>query len=346
VRATNWRRAAVASRAAWLPWVLVGMSLAAALFGAWWISGTRAAVAFLAAWLPWLVIGAAGAVILSVFVWWLWWRLPKRQASRLDFADPNEKARADAEDNFRKTIGQVLGGAAVLIGAGIAYLQFQQEQTSAHDLLISNQVSKGFELLGNKEGTVEQRLGGIYALEGVMNTSEQYHRPVLEALCAFVRSSTAKKTVDDPTPADLQAALTVIGRRSEGAGAVDLGSAHISNVDLSGANLTGARLNHIDLTGAHLTDAYLSGTTLNGANLTDAHMERADLTAADLTDALLRGAHLTDGLLRGADLNHADLSGARDVTQEQLDQACGESVKGIDKLDPPLTFHPKPCPSK
>ena len=31
------------------------------------------------------------------------------------------------------------------------------------------------------------RLGGLYALEGVMNTSSDYHQPVLEALCAFVR---------------------------------------------------------------------------------------------------------------------------------------------------------------
>jgi hypothetical protein len=41
------------------------------------------------------------------------------------------------------------------------YLQFQQQQRAAHDLLISNQVSKGFELLGNDK--VEVRLGGIYA---------------------------------------------------------------------------------------------------------------------------------------------------------------------------------------
>ena len=32
-------------------------------------------------------------------------------------------------------------------------------------------------------------LGGIYALEGVMNNSAQYLQPVLEALCAFVRTA-------------------------------------------------------------------------------------------------------------------------------------------------------------
>jgi hypothetical protein len=89
--------------------------------------------------------------------------------------------------------------------------QIEQQQTSAHDLLISNQVAKGFELLGNKEGLL-QRLGGIYALEGVMNTSKEYYQPVLEALCAFVRDGTKNGTAAGPLITDIQAALTVIGR--------------------------------------------------------------------------------------------------------------------------------------
>src|SRR3954470_6394464 len=71
---------------------------------------------------PWLV---AGAIPLVAFgAWWLWWRLPKRAVSRLPI--PDAKAQGDLEDNFRKTVGQLLGGAAVLVGAGFAYLQFQQ----------------------------------------------------------------------------------------------------------------------------------------------------------------------------------------------------------------------------
>jgi hypothetical protein len=54
-------------------------------------------------------------------------------------------------------VGQVLGGAAVLIGAGAAYLQFTQQQQASRDLLISNQVSKGFEQLAGQETAM--RLG-------------------------------------------------------------------------------------------------------------------------------------------------------------------------------------------
>ena len=69
-----------------------------------------------------------------------------------------------------------------------AQKQFSQQQKAAHDLLISNQVSKGFEQLASDK--MAMRLGGIYGLEGVMNTSEQYRGSVLEGLCAFVRENT------------------------------------------------------------------------------------------------------------------------------------------------------------
>ena len=85
---------------------------------------------------------AAAVALAAALVWWVWWALPKRQVNRFRISDP--KTRADIEDNLRKTNGQLLGGAAVLIGAGLAYLQFIQQQQAARDLLISNQVSKGF----------------------------------------------------------------------------------------------------------------------------------------------------------------------------------------------------------
>jgi hypothetical protein len=94
------------------------------------------------------IVGIAVAALALLFgIWWLWWRLPKWQVDRLALKIRDPKARADVEDNFRKTVGQALGGAAVLIGAAFALFQFLQQQQAAHDLLISNQVSKGFEQL-------------------------------------------------------------------------------------------------------------------------------------------------------------------------------------------------------
>jgi uncharacterized protein YjbI with pentapeptide repeats len=287
----------------------------------------------------WAVVIAVSATIIAALallwlIWWLWWRLPKRQVARLSLKIRDPKARADVEDNFRKTIGQALGGAAVLIGAGVAYLQFTQQQRASHDLLISNQVSKGFEQLASNNLTM--RLGGIYALEGVMNTSEQYRQSVLEALCAFVREGTKEKVNDRPAT-DIQAALTVIGRRKEGPGEVDLSGANLSGAHLDGADLSGADLDRAHLSAAHLSGAHLDGANLDGANLDrahlfGAHLDGADLSGADLDRAHLSGAYLISADLFGADLDRAHLFGAYLISANLF----GADLSDADLSDPDL----------
>jgi len=47
---------------------------------------------------------------LGALVWLLWSHLPKQQAERLRSTLPDTKARAGLEHNFRKIMGQLLGG--------------------------------------------------------------------------------------------------------------------------------------------------------------------------------------------------------------------------------------------
>jgi len=342
----------------------------------------------------WLSIAVVVSIIAALAFWW-WW--PRWQVNRLAL-DP--KARADVEDKFRRTVGQLLGGTAVLFGAWLAFLQFsqqqqtaqsqieqqqqaaQQQQQAARDLLISNQVSKGFEQLASDK--MAMRLGGIYALEGVMNASErpeQYRGPVLEMLCAFVREYTIGKTVSKKPAIDIQAALTVIGRRKgqelpdlaevnipganlSGANlsGADLESAHLNSAYLSGANLSGANLLGANLSGANLTSAKLSRVDLTGANLSGANLGLADLNGAYLSSANLSGANLSGANLRGADLTGAnlrsanlrsanlsvayligaDLTGAKNLIQTQLNEACGNNKTELPE-GLSLTLL-KPCP--
>ena len=103
---------------------------------------------------------------------------------------------------------------------------------------VTDRLARATDQLGSAR--IDVRLGGIYALEGVMNTSREYHQPVLEALCAFVRESTGGMIVSKQPASDVQAALTVIGRRSNGPGEVNLAGAKISGADFRGANLSHA----------------------------------------------------------------------------------------------------------
>jgi uncharacterized protein YjbI with pentapeptide repeats len=343
--------------------------------------------------LPWW--GKAGlvifvAVILLAALREFWWQFPKRHADSFRLQIRKVKDRADLEDAVRKSVGQLIGGIAVLAGAAFAYFQFtaqqqmsqsqidatyaqlkgqqetaQRQLKAAHDQLISQQVSKGFEQLGSKE--LSLRLGGIYALEGVMNASERYHKPVLEALCAFVRDETrVEPTLGNPEqtngskrlanrgisklslPAtDIQATLTVIGRREYKTDQADLRGANIPKADLtradlaganlSGANLTEANLNGADLGGADLKRANLTGANLNEANLAGVSLSWANTGASKLNGVDLKGANLEGVDLNGAELNGANLEGA-DLWKAKLKGAKlnGVNLKGAKLVDADL----------
>lgn len=229
-------------------------------------------------------------------------------------------------------------------------LQVGQQEKSA-DLY-----ARAVEQLGSVKPDI--RIDGIYTLERLAHDSPTDHPAVMEALAAFVRqhpcaqSPTAEgKRPARParmTPPDVQAAITVIGRRRarHDRQLVDLDHAHLvradltraslaysslahadlAYADLTHADLTGADLTGADLTGASLTRAHLTGAILRGANLTRANLTRANLASegffggaaqAGLFGADLTSAILTDALLRGADLSGAILANA-DLTDAHL----------------------------
>ncbi len=295
----------------------------------------------------WVVSCAAFGCLIALAAWW--W-VPKWKADGLSKMISDPKTLSDIEDSWRKTFTQLIGGAAVLVGAGLAYRgtqmtlqesydRLRSEQQASKDQLVSQQVSKGFELLG-KQGSSDlmMRLGGIYALEGVMNASEQYYQPVLDALSTFVRVNTRWPNQIDisgnfPPAEDIRATLNVIVNRKHRCkdglcnepryDRVDLTDAQIPRAIMENANLIGAELPCTNLMHANLTAAKLTGANLFGAVLLDAKLSNADLLNANLINV---------------DFRKADLRGAN-VLQEQLNNACGDENT---KLPPRLTI--KPCP--
>ena len=95
-------------------------------------------------------------------------------------------------------------------------------------------------------------------------------------------------------------------------------------LDLSGINAS-----RVNLSDANLRDANLTNVDFRGANLQGAILTEADLTEADLTEADLRNADLRAATLAGADLSSADLGDAQDLTQAQLDSACGGMPRAL-----------------
>lgn len=78
-----------------------------------------------------------------------------------------------------------------------------------------------------------------------------------------------------------------------------------------------------------LSGAFIRRTVLDRASLVNANLTKADLTGASVRDANLSGARLKKTVLNGA-----DLTGARNVTLDQLAEALiDDNTKLPDYID-------------
>jgi hypothetical protein len=283
-----------------------------------------------AKWTPRWVVLAGAVVFMSLVVLGLWavwvavprWTVP--DASEAHLRDVPAEARWQAHDNrlklrndARTTLLQGLGGLAVLVGATVAFRQLEV----AREGQVTERFTRAIDQLGHESLNV--RLGGIYALERITRDSEPDRSTIAEVLTAFVRGHApwppsrpgqppADLAVEDITrlqrwAPDVQAALTVLGRREPAFGpALDL-----RHTDLRGANLRRAYLDDALLEGARLQKANLSHAQLRAVHLEDAHLQGALLVGARMKSAYLNGAQLQGTQLHGAKLYLADLDHAR-----------------------------------
>ncbi|WP_236711241.1 pentapeptide repeat-containing protein [Streptomyces sp. 150FB] len=224
-----------------------------------------------------------------------------------------------------------------------AAVQAAEERALVKEGQITDRYTAAVSNLGADK--LDVRLGGIYALERIMQDSPRDQPTIDNVLAAYVRTHAATPPAKgQDVPADVTAALNILATRdithdknflldlrSSRLPKVELGpsdprhkraglssddpawpaqGAALSGADLSGATLTSATLTGADLTGADLNSADLSGATLTSGTLTGAILLGADLSGADLSGANLDGATLADATLLGADLTGATLSGA------------------------------------
>ncbi len=265
------------------PWVYTLLILGASASALWASSASWQLLV--------LVVGAIVALGL--------WRLPKWSAVS---GIPTALERFNIENEARKTLAQILGG-AVLVG-GLYYtaqtlrtgqenLRISQEslRTSQETLATAQETQrverfvKAIDMLGSQK--VEVRLGGIAVLEGLARGSEHHRKPILLLLAAYVREHARNggvrgQTSEEPRPReDIQAILRVLGETPRGEMPLDL-----SNTDLRGADLDGTSLHRIDFRDTDLRSADMRRLkSLARAKLKRAKLERACLEDADLSGA-------------------------------------------------------------
>ena len=253
-----------------------------------------------------LVLAITLSVLAAVF---LAWKVPQWQlASRRMYLTAKEYL--ELQNSYRATIVQALAGAALLITIYLTWRRVaatERQVVIAGEGQITERFTRAIEQLGSEK--LEVRLGGIYALERIARDSERDHWPIMEVLTAYVRerSPAPKKSQDgdepepQPVTPDIQAILTVIGRR---------------RVEFERSLHQALDLNHTNLHGANLRGARLSGANVSAAKLCWAKLSLADLSLANLSLAYVSGA----------DLSGADLSGVKGLTREQIESAITDET--------------------
>ncbi|HEX5497837.1 MAG TPA: pentapeptide repeat-containing protein, partial [Thermomicrobiales bacterium] len=271
-----------------------------------------------------IVLALAAALLWAATLLWIVprWQAAAWQAGRV--VDP--KVAFDVENSARATLGQVLGGIAVLAGLVVAWQQLGQTAQNlrvSEEGQITDRFTRAVDQLGDDDLTV--RLGGIYALERIARDSPRDYAATMEVLTAFARqppaSASATPSADpgETTSEDVAAVMRVIGRRAaaqiaqeEAAGldCLHLERARLPGIDVSGYNLAHVCLNGAILSGALLQDANLAGDDLTGADMSDGNLEGADLRRAMLSGVRFAGANLSRADLAGANLLQANLAAA------------------------------------
>ena len=232
--------------------------------------------------------------------------------------------------------------------------------------LITEKFIGGIAQLGHDK--VETRTGAIYFLEKIAQDFPQEHWTIMQILTAFVRENAPilpERKIQKPEDfmgldfgrnrervrrqqpgnyslpfeyfqlrTDIQAALTVIGRRNfhqdrenqkldlrnTDIRRVDLAGAKLKGVDLRGSDLSGADLREVDLSEANLDGAKLIASILYKANLFKASLRRVNLSRSNLNLANLSGSSLRSANLSGSSLRSANLQGAN-LYKANLQQA-------------------------
>jgi uncharacterized protein YjbI with pentapeptide repeats len=237
---------------------------------------------------------------------------------------------------------------AALVFTGLSLSANRAQVEVAQQGLITDRYTSAVGQLGTVGADrVQVRLGGIYALERLAQDSRRDRDTIMDVLAAFVRSSSPRTAAACPgtVPVDIQAAFTVLARRSAPVRkyetidlrytclrGLDATRTHLSAMTFVGADLTrasfyGAQMDLVsfadaDLAGASFEEAVANPAFLGlkGCDLTGANLKSADLRSVDFQDAILTRADLSNAQLGGANLASVTRHAGAIVTGARTDE--------------------------
>jgi uncharacterized protein YjbI with pentapeptide repeats len=268
------------------------------------------------------------------------WLVPRWQARRWTALGLSAREVAELETSARGTMIQLLGGIALMLTFVATWLQISDTRRATDrtlqltaDQQEDERFTRAIEQLDSKR--LEIRVGAIYGLGGLADTSPKQRAPIAQVLSTYLqqryrdsKTSRYRKGISgyseylkeaNVVPAggrvcpltqrpadDMQAALDIVLR---------LASTMRPRFDVTSLDLSYFHARNADFRAADVSYSYLTRAQLEGA-----HFDRAELTDTDFTWTCLRGASFAFAVASTArpgpsfiraDLTGADLSNSR-----------------------------------
>ena len=249
---------------------------------------------------------------------------------------------------FRTSVVQLFA----LFGAGIALLFTAFNYRLTRRGQVTERFTKALERLGSAELYV--RIGGLLALEQIVQDAPGQAEHATQVLKAFVRDRAARGAAPPP-PVSRSTRIVEArraarsGRRGSVASAVSAQERIEADVHQALTTLIGppayghpddsiwewdAGADHVDAGRAlDLGGLFLAGANFHRRDLCGVRFDGADLSRATMTRAYLQGANLEGAKLKGAVLYRANFHGAElryaDLTDAYIDAADLAGAEGL-----------------
>ncbi len=236
-----------------------------------------------------------------------------------NYGGPKKK---ELENEFRRTISQIIGGILILAGFLFTWQQILvSRQKDATDRLTA-----AIGHLASDQQPIQ--VAGVYALGRIMRDSPAEGPVVIDILSAFVRKNAAWRDGQIPMELrpEIQAAVRVIGHRPK---EVDRQLIKDYSVDFSYTDLRRGEFAKVRFANARMLRTRLDSANLDGADLQGAHLEGAFLDRAILTNARLQRRHFDETSIRETHFEGANLSEITGLTENQIRKTCYVDQKTV-----------------
>jgi uncharacterized protein YjbI with pentapeptide repeats len=280
---------------------------------------------------------------------------------RWRFKITNKETRAELEDTYRKTTAQILGGAAIVLGFAWTWIKDHETLQQAKAQLANQQFAEAVKLLASVDK--DSKLAGIYPLQNVVITNNDYYLPVLLILQTYIKTHQVSAGSDgarpNHAPEDVIAAVFVLGHLPVNDVKLELIDLNLSGANFSGPGLQGVIFRNTSVYGGNFTWAQLKGATFDNVHMADwesygrnewkddlakdpnwqnwekyryiANFEHADLSGAtfintSVTGAKFAAANLTKAAFENVNIGRADFTGAVGLDTMSLYNVCYEGA--------------------